>query len=185
MAVPLESGVPHFQTPNGCDHMDQHCHFVHLLVDPSPKPRSGPCCGLSCSNSMSSHWDDLYIYNIYIHTHIYIYINCDRTPPWFPTTCNMFWYKDFLCCFFHFHFVRLFVGCFVAKRFAKRFCHKFFRQNFVRISSELELKQRNLWRNFDVFFCGKMLYHSYCKSWAAPTQNIFVLVSICMYAKRF
>lgn len=27
-----------------------------------PKPRSGPCCGLSCSNSMSSHWDDLYMY---------------------------------------------------------------------------------------------------------------------------
>ena len=73
MAVPLESGVPRFQTPNGCDHMDQHCHFVHLLVDPSPKPRSGPCCGLSCSNSMSSHRDDLYIY-ISIYLYIYTYV---------------------------------------------------------------------------------------------------------------
>ena len=37
----------------------------------------------------------------------FISIHCDRTPPWFPTTCNMFWYKDFLCCFFRFHFVRI------------------------------------------------------------------------------
>ena len=42
----------------------------------------------------------------------------------------------------------------------KTFCHKFFRQNFVRISSELELKQRNLWRNFNDFFCGKTFCHN-------------------------
>ena len=62
------------------------------------------------------------------------------------------------------NFVRLFVGCFVAKRFATRFCHKFFRQNFVRISSELELKQRNLLTKFWRFFfvakcCGKTFCH--------------------------
>ena len=53
---------------------------------------------------------------------------------WFPTTCNMFWYKDFLRCFFRLNFVkflRLFVGCFVAKRFATRFATN----SLVRISS--------------------------------------------------
>ena len=53
-------------------------------------------------------WERSYVYNIYIYLiYTYIYIYCDRTPPGFPTTCNMFWYKDFLCCFFRFHFVRI------------------------------------------------------------------------------
>ena len=63
-------------------------------------------------------------------------ITCDRTPPWFPTTCNMFWYKDFLCCFFRFHFVRISSdfssGALWQNVLPQHFATKKNRQNFVK-----------------------------------------------------
>ena len=92
-----------------------------------------------------------------------IYIYCDRTPPWFPTTCNIFWYKDFLCCFFRFSFVRI-SSDFSSGALWQNVLPQYF---FVRILSELELKQRNLWRNLNDFFCGKMLWQN-----VLPQKNV-------------
>ena len=97
-----------------------------------------------------------------IYIHIYIY--CDRTPPWFPTTCNMFWYKDFLCCFFHFHFVRILSDFSSGALWQNVLPQDFATNSFVRIS--LGFRQNLNWSNeiFDeiltIFFCGKMLWQN-------------------------
>ena len=91
-------------------------------------------------------------------------IICDRTPPWFPTTCNMFWYKDFLCCFFHFHFVRISSDFSSGALWQNVLPQDFATNSFVRIS--LGFRQNLNWSNeiFDeiltIFFCGKMLWQN-------------------------
>ena len=91
-------------------------------------------------------------------------IICDRTPPWFPTTCNMFWYKDFLCCFFHFHFVRILSDFSSGALWQNVLPQDFATNSFVRIS--LGFRQNLNWSNeiFDeiltIFFCGKMLWQN-------------------------
>ena len=92
---------------------------------------------------------------------IYDNICCDRTPPWFPTTCNMFWYKDFLCCFFHFHFVRISSEFSSGALWQNVLPQDFATNSFVRIL--LGFRQNLNWSNeiFDeiltIFFGGKML----------------------------
>ena len=93
-----------------------------------------------------------------------MYIYCDRTPPWFPTTCNMFWYKDFLCCFFRFHFVRISSDFSSGALWQNVLPQDFATNSFVRIS--LGFRQNLNWSNeiFDkistIFFCGKMLWQN-------------------------
>ena len=89
---------------------------------------------------------------------------CDRTPPWFPTTCNMFWYKDFLCCFFRFHFVRISSDFSSGALWQNVLPQDFATNSFVRIS--LRFRQNLNWSNeiFDeistIFLCGKMLWQN-------------------------
>ena len=73
------------------------------------------------------------------------YIICDRTPPWFPTTCNMFWYKDFLCCFFRFHFVRISSDFSSGALWQNVLPQDFATNSFVRIS--LGFRQNLNWSN--------------------------------------
>ena len=72
-------------------------------------------------------------------------MNCDRTPPWLPTTCNMFWYKDFLCCFFRFHFVRISSDFSSGALWQNVLPQDFATNSFVRIS--LGFRQNLNWSN--------------------------------------
>jgi len=74
----------------------------------------------------------------------------------------MFWYKDFLCCFFHFHFVRISSDFSSGALWQNVLPQDFATNSFVRIS--LGFRQNLNWSNeiFDeiltIFFCGKMLW---------------------------
>ena len=85
--------------------------------------------------------DSIYVCNVCMYVCMY----CDRTPPWFPTTCNMFWYKDFLCCFFHFHFVRISSDFSSGALWQNVLPQDFATNSFVRIS--LGFRQNLNWSN--------------------------------------
>ena len=118
---------------------------------------------------------------------IYIYIYCDRTPPWFPTTCNMFWYKDFLCCFFRFHFVRISSDFSSGALWQNVLPQDFATNSFVRIS--LGFRQNLNWSNeiFDeistIFFVAKCCGKTFCHK--AKFRPLSRFDEIFLVAKRF
>ena len=107
-------------------------------------------------------------------------IFCDRTPPWFPTTCNMFWYKDFLCCFFRFHFVRISSDFSSGALWQNVLPQDFATNSFVRIS--LGFRQNLNWSNeiFDeiltFFFVAKCYGKTFCHN-ILPQKKIVKISS--------
>ena len=99
--------------------------------------------------SSTISWYDIYIF---IHTYTYIYTTLKIIYIYIAIELHHDFLPLAICSGIRIFFVVFFI--FISSEFRQtfRFCHKFFRQNFVRISSELELKQRNFWRNFDDFF---------------------------------